>query len=380
MTALLVFAAIISLGAATTDPNAIQTVLDKVAEIESAKSLVEQQLDTLKQASRSMIQAGLEKDANLINLIQVPESMQQYVQAPKLKAVNAVQPIQMLASKPAPPAPAAKPLAPNAMKIYAQMAVYHTDMMALMYVFSFFLSAQKLAVDGGGYVKPDPEEVKAAAKKEEKKSLSLERIHNHHSRNSHQKINMEEVSFLQTGAGEKSISTTLHIQAIYFDVLANYHICMASLYSMPGAIAGLKSPSYKSYMTYARVMAFWYWGGVQYYVDLVDIYALSGASMDTKQYDAFALRVKDYAFTMWMIENYLTLMQIGAPTAKNALSFLLTLDNMKLVELAKTCIYIGYMGEGKIKAAAELGKMIPALGLQFAYTAFHGDLIARMIG
>lgn len=368
----LVFAVMLSLASATTDPKSIQTILDKVKEIEATKALVEQQLDTLKQASKTMIQAGLEKDANLINLIQVPDSMNEYVQKPM---VNAVQTINLLSAKPVAPV---KP-APNAMKIYAQMAVYHTDMMALMYVFSFFLSAQKLAVDGGGYVKPDPEE----SKDKDKKEKSLERVHDHHHKVAHKKahhMDMEAVSFLQTGANEKSVSNTLQIQSIYFDVLANYHICMASLYSMPGAVAGLKTPSYKSYMTYARVMAFWYWGGVQYYVDLVDIYALSGASMETKQYDAFALRVKDYAFTMWMIENYLSLMQIGAPTAKNALSFLLTLDNMKLVELAKTCIYIGYMSEGKIKAAGELGKMVPALGLQFAYTAFHGDLIARMIG
>lgn len=53
-------------------------------------------------------------------------------------------------------------------------------------------------------------------------------------------------------------------------------------------------------------------------------------------------------------------------------------DTLKLVELAKACIWIGYIAEAGIKAGEGLSKMVPALGMQFAYTAFHSDFIARM--
>merc|ERR1712196_104313 len=136
----------------------------------------------------------------------------------------------------------------------------------------------------------------------------------------------------------------LNIAAIWWDVLANMHIIMASLYSIPSCLVALRTTPFnpKVWVTYTRVLAFWL--------------------------DAWALRVKDLAFSWWMIENWWGLLQIGIPTKQTALAYLLTLDHMKLVELAKACIYIGYMSEGKFKAAVDLSKMVPAYGINFAWT------------
>jgi len=178
-----------------------------------------------------------------------------------------------------------------------------------------------------------------------------------------------------------SMPVILNIAAIWWDILANMHIIMASLYSIPSCLVALRTTPFnpKVWVTYTRVLAFWYWGWVQWLVDLFDIYALVNPKFNTFWLDAWALRVKDLAFSWWMIENWWGLLQIGIPTKQTALAYLLTLDHMKLVELAKACIYIGYMSEGKFKAAVDLSKMVPAYGINFAWTALHSDIIAKML-
>lgn len=356
----------------------------------------------------------------------------------------------------------------------SMMATYHTDMMALMYVYSFFIAAQKLAVDAGGYLPgkgyrhpllPDKDTMKGAKgaasmvtdkkvsakslekqtleglnmmqnpfalfwhkpdgiyKKEEhktekplvEKSLSLDK------KAAKSKATKHETSFLETGAGlapaaplppvEKSasgkpesllkhldaelldaerdgkslipklsVSTIMSIQSIYFDVIANFHIVMAQLWSMPGAFMALKKPTVKAYITFTKIMAFYYWAGVQYFVDILDIQVLAGfAKIDPRPFDAYALRLKQYAFIMWYWEAIIILYELKVPTKANLVDYLKNMDSFKLCHLAFTCNFFGFLSEAGVKGAAGLSKMIPALGLMFAYTAFHQDFITYIM-
>merc|ERR1711988_509541 len=280
------------------------------------------------------------------------QQLMNFLQAKPLDASNA-----MLEASPAKPFyyPYTAAAIGNTTTKAAMMATYHTDMMALMYVYSFFIAYQKIAVAAGGYEIPK----KGAKGKESSSSMSLEK-------KTMQSLDMMQnpfAMFWQKQKSQKAISKTvehdskdlekqppkqskvskadkkakssqknsLHpsflevelapaaplpalpsgkagkadtqlkhlddellvaertdtnttkkldtltimsIQSIYFDVLANFHIVMASLYSMPAAFAGLKTPTAKSYVTWSKVMAFYYWGGTQYFVDILDIQGL----------------------------------------------------------------------------------------------------------
>merc|ERR1711998_707242 len=262
------------------------------------------------------------------------------------------------------------------------------------YVFAFGLGYYKLAVETGGWIvdketayalsapnleKTLPSWMTSVVKSQpfpwvnylklEKKDLLKEK---------------EEVgAFLQVSTErrrrEKDLTVVLTLWSIWWDVLANFHIVMSCVFSIPQAIVDLKTPNYKAFITFWRIVAFYWWAAVQWWVDLVDMFHINGGKVAFIKYiDAGALRQKDWAFTLLGLEAFAIMYSLGAPTKANLVSYLSVADTLKLVELAKACIWIGYIAEAGIKAGEGLSKMVPALGMQFAYTAFHSDFIARM--
>jgi hypothetical protein len=299
-----------------------------------------------------------------------------------------------LAAQPAAPAAPVKALTPAPdFKTAASVAVWHTDMMALYYSIAAYLGMHKLAMDAGGYI-VDKEKVTTIVglekntmpgwmlniaqaqpfpwlKKESKKKKESDMEKD------------SDDSFLQLQerrvTNEKDSALQLNLWIVWYDVLANYHIVMACLYSMPAAMASLKTPTYKGYVTFWKVTAFWYWASTQWWVDLLDMYAMNGGKVEhLKYWDSWALRLKDNAFTAWWFESIAIMNTLGAPTKSNLVNYLSVADSLKLVELAKTGIWIAYMAEAGIKGAAGLATMMPSILMSFAHTAFHQDLIARI--
>merc|ERR1711998_158667 len=308
--------------------------------------------------------------------------------------------LQSLIAIPSSPGAPKAPLTPS-LKAAGQMAIWHTDMMALYYVFAFGLGYYKLAVETGGWI-VDKETAYALSAPNLEKTLpswmtsvvksqpfpwvnylKLERkeFHEMGAPRSRKlpKDGKDVGAFLQLSAErrrEKDLTVVLTLWSIWWDVLANFHIVMSCIYSIPQAIVDLKTPSYKAFITFWRIVAFYWWAAVQWWVDLVHING--GKVAFIKYIDAGALRLKDWAFTLLGLEAFAIMYSLGAPTKANLVSYLSVADTLKLVELAKACIWIGYIAEAGIKAGEGLSKMVPALGMQFAYTAFHSDFIARM--